>query len=360
MRPFSPTAVTARAWYQRLLSTSRPDAAEARLVNLLAELDPADISPTAVSAIFADECVSGTEVRARLRGLWQRTLDGFLADEQLTPDELQYLERLRVALNISARDVDAVRSESATAIYRQKAASAAADGVLSAAERRELDALAARLGLNEADASTIYGAEAGKAVSEVLTGFVRDGRYSPAEEAHLQAMATRLGATQGLTTDPATQATLDRARLLWEVENGRLPEQPVPINLRRGEVCHLSFTSGWHEERTRTVRVDYAGIGTRVRICKGVYFRAGTVAPRRVTATELQQIDVGTVYITNKRVLFDGARVNKSVPLTSMIGIEVYADAVQLEKASGKSPYLVFGGDVELVATMLTGALALS
>lgn len=146
--------------------------------------------------------------------------------------------------------------------------------------------------------------------------------------------------------------------LLWRIENGQFPTISVPIALQRGETCYFSCTAGWHELRTKTVRVNYSGVSTSIRICKGVRFRVGSVTPQRVTRDELTHIDDGTLYITNKRIIFDGQRKNSTIRHSALLGLEMYRDGIVLEKATGKSPHLILTGDVELAAVILSSALA--
>lgn len=82
------------------------------------------------------------------------------------------------------------------------------------------------------------------------------------------------------------------------------------------------------------------------------------MTPQRVTRDELTHIDDGTLYITNKRIIFDGQRKNSTIRHSALLGLEMYRDGIVLEKATGKSPHLILTGDVELAAVILSSALA--
>ena len=72
----------------------------------------------------------------------------------------------------------------------------------------------------------------------------------------------------------------------------------------------------------------------------------------------LAQIDQGTIYFTNNRIIFDGNSANKTIRLSALIGFEPYSDGVKLEKATGKSPTIVLAGNAELAAMILSALLA--
>jgi hypothetical protein len=77
----------------------------------------------------------------------------------------------------------------------------------------------------------------------------------------------------------------------------------------------------------------------------------------RVARDELQQLDSGMLYITSKRVLLNGRAKNYQLRYSAILGIEVFSDAIRMEKASGRSPMLVLN-DPEIPAAILTALLA--
>ena len=56
--------------------------------------------------------------------------------------------------------------------------------------------------------------------------------------------------------------------------------------------------------------------------------------------------------------MFDGAHKNSAIRYSSLLGVTPYADGIKLEKSSGRSPYLLFTGDVEMVTVILSSAMA--
>jgi hypothetical protein len=185
-----------------------------------------------------------------------------------------------------------------------------------------------------------------------------DRQLSPKEETDLKELAANLGITPRY--DYPTEQLLDKFRLLWRIQNDTIPTVDSSIMLQRGEVCHYSAQADWHELRTRTVRSGYSGTLTSIRIAKGLSYRIGNYTPNCVTEDVLMMIDSGTVYVTNKRVIFDGGKKNTAIRHSAIIGITPYANGVGIEKATGKSPVLVLHGDAEIAATILCEAIARS
>ena len=156
---------------------------------------------------------------------------------------------------------------------------------------------------------------------------------SPEDEKHLNQLAEDLNVNLTFTDNG-----LDKLKLLWQIENGELQGIESDINIQKSETLYYKAPIGWYEERTRTTNVNYGGVSTRIRICKGVYINAGSIAPSRHTEEYLKFIDSGDVYITNKRIIFRGEHGNKTIALNKILSYTPYNNGIQIEKDSGKSP----------------------
>ena len=190
-----------------------------------------------------------------------------------------------------------------------------------------------------------------------MSEMVADRRLSPDE---LESIA-RLGADLDVEIESHEQLGTHLARFaeLWRIENGQMPVVEAPITLQKSETCHFTAHCEWWELRTRTTRINYAGPTASIRIAKGLRFRLGSIAPQRVTTDELTRIDQGTVFFTNKRVIFDGSKKNTAIKHSALIGIQAYSDALVLEKATGRSPYLfIKDADMERAAAIITTLIA--
>lgn len=144
-----------------------------------------------------------------------------------------------------------------------------------------------------------------------------------------------------------------RFRLLGQIEDGDLPSVDVPILLQRGEVCHFSGEAARHEIKTVTKRINYGGPTGSIKIMKGVRWRVGSIAVQRVTTDVMTQLDTGTLYVTSKRVFFDGTKKNISIPFGKITKFTVFKDGLQIEKEAGKDLYFVSTSDWELAGACL-------
>jgi hypothetical protein len=132
----------------------------------------------------------------------------------------------------------------------------------------------------------------------------------------------------------------------------------VPISLQRGEVYYLCCEARWLEYRKRTQTVGYYSSGVSFRVALGVYYRVGASRPQRVTTDGLTEVSSGTVYFTNKRLLFEGVQRNSAIRWSSVFAFEAFADGISIEKATGRRPHLMLAGDAELAAVIRGAILA--
>jgi NAD-dependent DNA ligase len=72
-----------------------------------------------------------------------------------------------------------------------------------------------------------------------------------------------------------------------------------------------------------------------------------------LTEEQLLQIDSGSLYITNKRIIFVGSKKNANIQLSKVLSVTPYSDGVGIEKDSGKSPILRVSTNSDLLAMTL-------
>jgi hypothetical protein len=89
---------------------------------------------------------------------------------------------------------------------------------------------------------------------------------------------------------------------------------------------------------------------------KGLHWRYGSIAFQKVTTDMMTQLDIGNLYVTSKRVFFDGTKKNISIPLAKITNFTVFKDGLQIEKEAGKDLYFLGALDWDLAGACLHGA----
>lgn len=162
-----------------------------------------------------------------------------------------------------------------------------------------------------------------------------DGYLDPEEETEL----ARLREELGLTGDDIahTVGELLRLKRLTAIKHGQLPVVEADIMLKRGEVCHYETEASLVEEKSVTRYVG-GSQGVSIRIAKGVYYRVGGFKGMRLTDTVKEVTDRGTLYVTNKRAIFVGAKKNVTYQIERLVGIKKWPDAIQFQVENEARP----------------------
>lgn len=140
--------------------------------------------------------------------------------------------------------------------------------------------------------------------------------------------------------------------LLEKISSGDLSGLPavdlseMSVLMKRGEKALLALPHSVSlvEER---VRYEYQGgsQGVSLRIMKGVSYRIGGFKGHRVPIEEQKVLDVGSLVITNKRVIFTGPKKSTVFNISKIIGVEVYDDGIRINR-EGKQKAEYFYADV--------------
>ena len=348
--------VATRGALARFFRIGAASSAQQALVNLLAQTPLSNITPDVVSRVLEEHKVTGAGAREILKGLWRDAVLEFLKDDQLTGEEMAYLAELRRVLTLSTTESEALLNDAVSARYGRGLEEVLADAKVTPDEQSRLDRLAASLRLGEHTRARLNKLEVEEFAETQAKVMAADKRVSSEELQAIDQLGAALGVDIQLAS--ATTATLARYHHLWLIENGRPPTIRVDIALHKGEEAYYSTAVRWAEMRIKTARVSYSGPAASMRIVKGVRWRVGTVTANRMTEEQLTVVDSGVLYVTNKRVVFRGGMKNVAIQLNSLLGIQVYRNGIQFEKATGRSPYALFDDDIELAAVLLTSLLA--
>lgn len=121
----------------------------------------------------------------------------------------------------------------------------------------------------------------------------------------------------------------------------------LPIMLQSNEVCFFVADAEWWETRSKTTRVRMSGSSVSIPIAKGVRYRIAEFTPKYEREENLTLIDTGALYLTNKRIFFDGQKKNTSVRWSAVVKVAGFDGGFEVEKGSGKPITLQIAQDGE-------------
>jgi len=109
----------------------------------------------------------------------------------------------------------------------------------------------------------------------------------------------------------------------------------IDILLKEKESAYLEYITFLQE--TRAVR-HYKSGGMGFRVAKGVYL--GGSSGSSESKDEWRTLDKGRLILTNKRIIFDGQKENRTVPLEKIISVSPCLDAIEVSSENRKKSML--------------------
>jgi hypothetical protein len=274
--------------------------------------------------------------RQEFRDIYAKYLKHFLRDKMLSDEEIEKLSHLKGLFWINDREAGEIHEQVAEAVYERAVRKAVQDGRLTDEEKTFLNKIQNELRIPPETAKSILEESSEKIFNAFLYGAISDDRLSPDEEAELKAIKKSLGVNSHI--DEVTRYSLEKSRIMWQIENGKMPSIKPDISLKSKEICHYWIKAFWFEAKKVFVKTDYG--------------------KEPMLETIPVFVDPIHVYVTNKRIILMGIEKTTSINFTKVIAVRDYDDGVQIQKDSGKSPILVLDdGDTEVFAAIAQKAM---
>ena len=247
--------------------------------------------------------------------------------------------------------------------YLDKVREFGADNYLEKSEETELTHLKKELGLDDRDLAEVNRVIANLKImsknadvekyEKKLQEFGSD-RYLDSEE---EQVLGELKSQLSLSDDDVFHSLYELVRLkrLTALKDGKLPVLEADIVLQKNELCHYEVAVNLIEEKSRTSYVG-GSHGVSVRIMKGVSYHVGGFKGDRIVDTFNTVTDNGSLYITNKRVIFAGNKKNVTYPVNKIVNIKRFSDAIQFQKENESKPkyFTVETDSIDEICLILT------
>lgn len=186
-------------------------------------------------------------------------------------------------------------------------------------------------------------------LNKAADNFSKDGQLTNQEVQQIGDYSTMFNlqmnnlpaAYQGSNIEKVSQATL-----LHDLEQGRLPNNastPLPILLGKGESLLWTYNgvTFYFEKIEREFVGQHSGFSFRV--AKGVTYRVGGSKGHPVEHSHMENMGQGTLYLTNKNMIYYSPQKSVKIPYAKLIGVTPYSDGIEVHK-DGASKRMTFQG----------------
>lgn len=350
---FRQKTLSKTSFFQKLFKQIPEENAVIELNNLLATKPLLRIHPKDIEEIEKKYLVNlGKTFKPNLEEFYAVYLNHCLADKVLSEEELKELNHLKQIFNLEDKTIDKLHVKIGENIYKKSFTEAVSDGRLTISEKEFLSKLEQTLRLPKDLADKISTEAKHTYIQNYVTKIISDERLSPTEEQELQIIAGSLNVN--IRFDDKTKEQLRKLKLYWALENLDLPVIQAGIAIQKSEYCHLKITNvSWYELRSVRQRSSSRGYSSRIKIAKGFYLRAGSSRSQTYSTDTMKLIDRGTLYLTNKRIIFTGTKKNSNIRIDKILNYTPYTDGVEIGKETGISPTLKMTENADIFCMML-------
>ncbi len=334
---------------QRLLRQHPIENAVIELNNLLATRPISSIAPSDLTTIEQRYGLSLNQFMLNLEEFYAVHLNYKLSDRLLPKDGLADLTHLRTLFQLPAQTVEMLHTRIGESAYRQRAERAVQSGQITDTEKTALATLQQQISFPSDLADTIYKEVCQARLDRFVEEYGADARITPDEELRLYA----IGQSLGVKPHTETKRSIERFKRYWTIEHSALPVVDVSASLQKSELCHYRASEvQWYEERATARQTNYTEHYEHHKSFDVIDLQSNSKSVRRDTFNILKRIDTGDLYVTNKRLIFEGKEKTTSVKLNTIVSIKAYQQGILIDKLTGKSIFLVLNRDADGLALL--------
>ena len=186
-------------------------------------------------------------------------------------------------------------------------------------------------------------------LNQAADNYMKDGLLTDDEQQRIDEYMNTLGLSAS-NMPPNYQSSgigrISQAKILKQLQQGILPQTNLraPMLLGKGEVvlwCYDGVTM-WQEK----VKKEYVGghSGFTFKIVKGVNYRTGSFKGHPVEHSFMDNAGTGSLYITNKHIIFHSSERSTKTPYKKIIGLNPYQDGMGVQQDGANAKKQVFQG----------------
>lgn len=175
-------------------------------------------------------------------------------------------------------------------------------------------------------------------LNQAADNYMKDRLLSDSEQQRIDEYTSTLG-LNGVTV-------VEQAKMLKQLQQGIIPQTNIyaPILLGKDEVALWSYdgVTMWQEKVKREMVGRHSGFSFRV--MKGVTYRTGGFRGHPVEHSYMDNAGTGSLYVTNKNIIFHSPLRSAKIPYKKIIGLNPYQDGMGVQQDGANAKRLVFQG----------------
>lgn len=152
------------------------------------------------------------------------------------------------------------------------------------------------------------------------------------------------------------QKKFNKHYMMGLIEKGILPNVPISglnISMDNNEQTHWACSALLRKRKNITKSYGYSGPTASIRIMKGFSYRMGQIKVQRQTVEVMTIEDTGTLWLSNKRIGFHGAKKSFAIEYKKIHSLEATGDGLVLFKQGRERPFIITPEDYDVPLAIL-------
>jgi hypothetical protein len=139
---------------------------------------------------------------------------------------------------------------------------------------------------------------------------------------------------------------ISQVSIIKNVQNGIIPNTAIvaPVMLGKKESILWTYNDiSLYQEKITKEWIGRSG-GFSFRVFKGVYYRTGQMKSHPVEHSSMEFQGNGSLYVTNKNLIFYSQMKSVKVPFNKIVGITPYSDGIEVHKDGANTKRITMQG----------------
>ncbi|MFB9075959.1 hypothetical protein ACFFLS_13580 [Flavobacterium procerum] len=322
------------SFFQKLFKQLPIENSVIELNNLLAIYPISEISKKRVAEIEKRyQIILKDEFKLNLEEFYAVYLNHCLEEGNLKDEDFDNLNHLRLILSLNDSTAKELHHKIGEIVYKNFFEKAIANGRLIRREEDFLEKIENDLELPKQTVNRISNDVKMGFIHNYANNIIRDLELTPNKEQELQNIAESFRID--LKFDKETTEKLARLHLYWKLQNLPLPTVSCNIEIQKSELCYFKIDSAqWHELKNYKHKpVDY---NSNVKELKRFYLNT----QKTNNTVYTKYIDSGSLYLTNKRIIFIGRNKNLNIRFEKILRLTPQSNGIEIDKETIKSVFI--------------------
>lgn len=347
---FETKPLIAQSFMQRLLRQQPIENAVIELNNLLATQPILSINRTDLDLIEQRYSVLLSQFMLNLEEFYAVHFNFRLTNHLLPGEGVAELDHLRTLFQLPGQSIEMIHNRIGAIAYRQQAEKAVVDGQITVKDKAALDELQAVISISDELAVSILKEVCQTYLNQLMKQLSINARITPDEDQRLNHTVKSLKVQLSVEA----RRDVERFKEYWNIENQPLTSVEVTVALQKSEECYFHAKSvQWYEERATSRNNNYYDHYEFNQSFDPVDLYSNSTPAQKDTFSIIKRISTGKLYLTNKRLIFEGPEKLTSIKLSTVTNTKVYKQGIAINKLTGKDMLLLMSREADILALLI-------